>query len=253
VPRTGVHDARVGVEYQHFLVPTEPSLRPSAERIVAFVEALEEQRWIARPSDPSRRPRYKAVLDGPAPKKKRLDLLGSWALPRPLEPGWLRERKAAIEMTWPQTAESRYPLTRFPYLRESMYWSIEIHWTRWFLPVSADNLYDGAKLACACGESVLREKWDLTLPFKKWLLTKCPACGAAIDPMAAGRSYVSPWTGKSRFVAGTALHRFKLVVDCGKSVPEDDGGPPVTIAPELTQLATDHLGGTFHDDIGLFC
>lgn len=225
----------MGVEYQHFLFPTEPRKRPSAERLASFIEALHEEGWIAD-----------GALDAPSyqSSKDRGKLPG-----RPKAP-WLRERKEALRMIWPLNPPSRYPLTRLPYEREHLTWALEIHWSRWFLPCPDDELLRALATKSDCGDPLRRESWDA--PFHWWLLTKCPTCKSSIDPSGETLRYDNPWGDESREVPGMGLHRFALSIDCGKAVPEDTEEGPVLIEPDLVALAKRHFDYGFVEDVGVF-
>lgn len=224
----------MGVEYQHYLFPNEPRKRPSAEKLVAFIEALHEEGWIAE--DAFEKPSYVSTID-------RGELV-----PKPTA-AWLRERKEALRMIWPLTLPTRYPLTRLPYEQEHLTWSLEVHWSRWFLPCPDDELLGALRTKSDCGDALRRDAWDA--PFHWWLLTKCPSCKKEVDVSTTSLRYDSPWADESRPIAGMGLHRFALSIDCGKSIPEDTEEGPVLVHPELVALAKRHFDYTFVDDVGV--
>jgi hypothetical protein len=232
----------MGVEYVHWLIPTRPLQRPSAERVLAFLRAMHEDGWIAgSPRERRSAPTYASAGDaGRLPAKPTV--------------AWLRDRRAKLSIRWSLTETSRYPLTRLPYLREGMYWDLELHWTRYYLPTPVEDLWRARSIKTDCGEKLLRgDPLARQIPFSEWMLTKCPSCKNAIDAMDGECRYDNPWTGASRLVAGMGLHRFALRIDCGKCVPETTEGRPVLVHPDLVHLAERHLACAFHDDIGSFC
>jgi hypothetical protein len=130
-----------------------------------------------------------------------------------------------------------------------MYWDLELHWSRHFLLTPTGGLETVAAIKTDCGDGLARGG----APFTRWLLTRCPSCRGEVDPNDGSLRYQNPWTGRTRDVAGLGLHRFALVIDCGKCVPEDTGRGPVLVNPDLVQLVERHLGCTFQDDLGGFC
>jgi hypothetical protein len=233
----------MGVEYEHYLIPTRPLQRPSAERILRLIEAMRDEGWI------SKSPRYRSephtfVARGESGK-----------LPAKLTAAWLRDRRAALRLTWTLSEASRYPLTRLPYLRDGMYWDLEIHWSRHYLPATVPDLDHVTALKTDCGDRIVRGSpfFSKEVPFTRWLIKTCPSCKGEVNVPGLELSYHDPWTTSSRPVTGAGIHRFALRIDCGKSVPEDTGKGPVRVHPDLVRLAEKHLACTFHDDIGRFC
>src|SRR5262245_37662933 len=134
----------MGVEYEHYLIPTRPLQRPSAERVLAFIEAMREEGWI------SRKPRYPS---SPHDFVARDD---AGKLPAKLTVAWLRERRAALRLRWTLAEGTRYPLTRLPYVRDGMYWDLEIHWSRYYLPTRVEDLWRASSIKTDCGEKLAR-------------------------------------------------------------------------------------------------
>lgn len=231
----------MGVEYAHYLLPTRPLQRPSAERVRTFLRALREEGWIAGSSRGRRSPaEYASSVD-------------SGKLPAEPTVAWLRERRAKLRIRWSLTEASRYPLTRLPFVREGMYWDLELRWTRYYLPTPVEDLSRATSIKTDCGDHLARRApFSSGAPFSTWLLTKCPSCGGLVDAADAPGRFDNPWTDASRQVAGMGLHRFGLKIDCGKCVPETTDGRPVLVHPDLVHLAERHFACTFQDDIGGF-
>ncbi|MFT3766899.1 MAG: hypothetical protein QM820_15480 [Minicystis sp.] len=231
----------MGVEYTHYLLPTRPLQRPSAERVLAFMQALRGDGWIAAGPRGQREPcEYASGVD-------------SGRLPAKVSVNWLRQRRAKLRIRWSLNEASRYPLTRRPYLRKGMYWDLELHWTRYYLPTPVQDLGRVVSIKTDCGDHLARRASVFRgAPFTTWLLTKCPSCGGLVDPEQAPGRFENPWTGASRQVAGMGLHRFAIKIDCGKCVPETTDGRPVLVHPDLVHLAERHFACAFQDDIGGF-
>jgi hypothetical protein len=227
----------VGVEYKHYVIPAEAMRRPSAERIVRLVRTMEAEGWLLSPkSEAFRKMSKQANLPRAVKKTGACYEDESWddwwdkgtALPYPLDPAWLRTKKRAIRLTWPfeQVFELglRYPLTRPPYLREWVYFKYQLHWSRYLIGVAG-----GQCPRCACGQSLALEPQPVTRhalgPFLFAFRTKCPSCGAVFE------------------ARGSGLHRFGLVIDCGKNLPES--GARCEVHPELLTLVEDVIGSRF--------
>jgi hypothetical protein len=247
----------MGVEYQHYVIPQEPGFRPSAERIASFVRALLADQWIVGPDDPAFQKRLangcftKGTHVGAARKTGAfVELEAKEPAPRAITAEWLRERKRAIKLVWPTEMAfetgARFPLSRAPYVREWVYFAIELHWSRYFLQCSGENTRCAA-ITCTCGASLELEKAG---PFFGAYQTRCGACGVPLQPSRFVMTHDDSWSGRRTRMEGGGLHRFALVVNCGKSVPED--GAPVVLEPGLMQLLTGHFGRAFRD-VGLVC
>lgn len=178
-------------------------------------------------------------------------------LPRPLEATWLRERKRAIEITWPFEAVYElgvpFPLTRAPFAHEWVSFAYRLQWSRHLLEVVAENV-TATSPTCACGSSLALapassiENAVGPFLFAHW--TTCRTCGAPFDPSRSVARVEDVLTGERRLVAGGALYRFALVVDCGKTFPES--GAPCSLHPELLGLLESVIGCRF-EQIGIVC
>jgi hypothetical protein len=231
----------VGVEYSHYLLPVRPLQRPSAERIVRLVGALRREGFL--PAD------ARAV----AGRGEFVSSRDRGRAPHALTAEFLRHRKSMIRMRWEMGPPLRHPLTRPPYDHDAMTWAIELHWSRHYLPTPAAELDRGLSLSTDCGDALTRRAaFSSKRPFTTWVLSRCPSCRGEVDVEAAEATYESPWTGARRALAGAGLHRFALVVDCGKAVPEDPEGQPVRVHEDVVRLAREHLACSFHDDVGAF-
>jgi hypothetical protein len=254
----------MGVEYRHHLIPSEPLRRPSAERVAKLVRLLESEGWLLSPKSETFRKMVSGgnfrpgaahqfakksggfYLDATSVRRSR-----ATPLPRPVTAAWLREHKRALEIEWPFEnvfeIGARYPLTRAPYVREWVYFSYELHWSRYLLEVIEENV-ESQEPRCVCGEMLaLRKQGTLDNavgPFFSAYRIKCSRCGLAVDPTSSNTRIVDVETGESRNVPGGAFYRFALVVDCGKSVPES--GAEIAIEPALVALVERTIGCAFH-------
>ena len=230
----------MGVEYQHIAL-VRGRYRPSAERIARFAQALAEAGWIASPKTlrekklpssrlPKAASRSGAMFRGPAQ---------TWE-PAPFAPTaqWLRSKKPSLELAWPMVNVLelgwRFPVEPLPFYREGLYYEFGIHWSQYYRDVVSDEA-DGPEFGghCGCGA-------DLALPRKNILeptfyRTACLHCGE--DP--------------ATFESGQLLHRFALVIDCGKNLPEDTG-KPASLHPQLRALRNSLFSAKF-TQVGVIC
>lgn len=167
----------------------------------------------------------------------------SEATPFPVSPAWLRARKEALWLEWPfeDVFEHglRFPVTPPPFSREHVWFSIEIRWSRYFLQLVGDGI-SSPPIACSCGASFGSSIQTFFLPaFRR----RCSRCGAELDPTRYVLRGTDHATGRALALEGGGLHRFAVVLDCGKCVPEDVG--PIRAAPELVDLCSEVFGQQF--------
>lgn len=214
----------MGVEYMHVAL-ARGRYRPSAERLARFARSLAEAGWIASPKTlrekkvpswrlPKSASRSGAMFRGPGQ---------TWE-PAPFAPTaeWLRSAKPSLELSWPMVNVLelgwRFPVEPLPFLREGLYYELGIHWSRHYRDVVFNEPHwPEFSGRCVCGVDLALPREHILSP--TFYRTTCPRCGE--DP--------------ATFESGQLLHRFAVVIDCGKNLPQDTG-KPASLHPALGAL-----------------
>lgn len=232
--------ARMGVEYRHMTF-VRGRYRPSAARVARFARALAEEGWIASPKTFREKKVPASRLPQAASRSGALlRVPGQRPEPAPFAPTaeWLRSKKPYVELAWPMVDVLelgwRFPVQPLPYFRERLYYELEIHWSQHYLDVvSNEDRWPEFSGRCACGTDLALPREHLLAP--TFYRTSCPECGQ--DPAS--------------FESGQLLHRFALVIDCGKNLPED-AGAPASLHPSLRALQSRMFSAKF-TQVGVVC
>jgi hypothetical protein len=229
----------MGVEYRHTLIPKKMTYWPKAERVSRFAAALTREGWVFAPGTPAFK---KLVNEGnfdegcmyedAAKTGASFETIGRKAgsAPLPLSASWLRSHRTGVTVSWPIERAfelgARYPLTSTPYIREWVYFAIEIEWSRLLLGVAGENFSSPSRIVCTCGADFRSEAHFAFHPL-------CPGCDQPIE--ASSRTPL----GRS------GLHRFAISIECGKSVPEhlDD----VSFDSAFVELVRRHFNVDFFE------
>lgn len=251
----------MGVEYRHFLIPRPNTYRPTAAQLHAFIQALEHGNWIAAPgSDAHQR---LAVIErshfGPETTvpwaQERLPNSGGRirkpaTIPHPMTLEWIAARLSGemkLEFPIPHVQEIgiRYPLVCDSGIPEDAYFTIEIHASNDYINNSSDCI-DLVDAKCDCGEELLY--WpddDDDVFFASRIRSQCPSCLKLFDPIACTADFRDGFTGAKFRLAGGAICRFALVIECGKCIPTRKRQPPC-VDPVLMELLKNTLGTDFY-------
>ncbi len=244
----------MGVECRCYLIPRNNPFRPSAEKVLALVAALQENGWLLSserlcsvnlPFDTNRR--Y-----GVARKRGYFALtVGAgaafdMALPELLPAYADRD----LMVVWPVESLGksglRYPLEPVPADdtgesdESECYYEIQLHFGQDFIYHSSEVVETlDEPPECSC-ENTLEYELELAEdPFLSPRISmRCPECGTSFDPsklVAVGRD---GFTGEEFRIRGGAVYRFAIVVDCGKCV----GWKSPRFHPEFKSVVERTLG-----------
>lgn len=157
-----------------------------------------------------------------------------------------------LQIVWPVTSMHgtglRYPLTPQP---DNPYYEFEIRLCENYVYPTSE-LIDPFREApeCECGESLeFDEDINKDIFSSARIRFACPSCGKEFDPSLLLASVRNGWTGDSIGpIPGGACHRFAIVVDCGKCLPERECGA-ISFNSDLVDLCRRALGCEFHQVI----
>jgi hypothetical protein len=224
----------MGVEYQHFLIPRDNTVRPTPDRIAALIEAWLAAGFIVRPGSEAL---AAMVFSAGSPAKStgalRIKRSGrnreadAFAVPcdaRAL--AVLGEPSALIQ--WPvdntKLSGTHYPMEPVPDLRDvGPYYQLELRICADYVNESSETLDGlwGAECACECGKALDYTAAEDDPLWVGRIRHLCPDCGTEFRPqdhMSEGRD---GFTGKGYELRGGACYRFAIVIDCGKCfIPE---------------------------------
>jgi hypothetical protein len=171
--------------------------------------------------------------------------------PFPLTGAWLNLRMAKdLILAWPVSdlagTTLRYPLRPCP---DDPYHELQIH-------LCPDYVYHCSELIdplttevrCPCGES-LEFGPPAGVPdvfYSGRIHFICPSCGKEFQPEQLTARVRNAWTGEELgLIAGAAIYRFAIIVDCGKCLPPSDTGA-IDFEPDLVALCQTQLGCSFY-------
>jgi hypothetical protein len=221
------------VEYEHYLIPDDPTYKPDADRIGRLVNALLENRYViasdARESAGKTFDRfspeyYSAIETGCVVQ------LGEYAFARfpcPCPTGdvtALADRDFRLIWTNEDLAESpsKYPMSKI--VDENSHWDIEIHVPArdYVYPMTTIIQPFERKAACRCGQ-VLEYDKDYFVFADRRISRACPICGEPFRPRDYTLRLKNVRTGEDLGPRpGGALYLFAILIDCGKCYDRDD-------------------------------
>jgi len=147
-----------------------------------------------------------------------------------------------------QASGLRYPLEPLPEPGDETYYDIEIH-------VAPDYVYHWSELimtfdeepVCSCGTSAVFElpKGQRQVFFaEERIRRKCEKCGEKVNLDKTKAVVRDAWTSRKSRLRGGAAYRFALLVDCGKCLPDSEGGE-ISASQEMVGTIEDTLQQRF--------
>lgn len=249
----------MGVEYRHFVIPATCEVIPSPARVCNLVTRLAEERWIPRAAPEFDQPAGATRLCWPMEEEDWVTLMAT-------------DFRLSWSMEWPSPEELRYAFTcqSDPYA----FYALQVHYSSRFLsPLSelVDPLQDpvgheeprsegllskvkglfaprGTELLdlavrCECG-AALEDRLDLFDGYEAFF-ARCPNCGKAFRPQERRAKLRNGWTAGVNRRPGGLLHHFAVVIDCGKSLPDENA--PGVLEEKLHELISDSVGSSLFE------
>ncbi len=248
----------MGVEYRHFLIPANGELVPSPGRISGLVQRLVDYKFLP-PRPPLVESGELSSLDDVADESLFVTLTGA-------------DYRLSWELEWPDQERLRYPFV--PPLTGPARVKLQIYGsTAYLAPLSelVDPLGEppGAEedepeglltrlkglligrerplldlaTRCACG-SPLEDTSELFHDYSV-LLPRCPACGLPFRPGERRGKLRNGWSNGLQRREGGMLHRFGVLLDCGRCWPRPDG--PGQLEPKFSKLVSDAIGASLFE------
>jgi hypothetical protein len=243
----------MGVNYSHYIIPRDNTLRPGPDRIVALIKAWQASGYVPEHGvapvfrvdaweEQLREAKRAAAMQPTRPNGLFAGWL--WKTPSPRLP-LMPENKSFV---FPPIGESeealsapgaliqweirdylklgtRYPLDQLPDPDGQPSYNLNIHLCDDF--TEAAEVYGLPSTAlntlCACGQELKYETKGI--PFEEERIHRaCPACGKPFRPQDQIVQLYDGSTGVPYEERGGICYRFAIVVDCGKESPNSD--PP---------------------------
>jgi hypothetical protein len=243
----------MGVEYRHFVIPATCGLIPSPARVCNLVQKLVERRWLVDGPAELETPGRVQTVPGLLDENQYVALMAS-------------DFRLSWQMKWP--GEAPYAFTNQAF--EDAYYTVQVcHSPQFLCPLSdlilplqdpVDNATEarpegllsrvkglfGSRstplldlaIRCECGAS-LEDRSEVFEAYTL-LLARCPSCGKAFRPESRRGKLRNGWTGSANRRLGGLVHRFGVVFDCGKSLPDESG--PGVLNPMLSELISNCMG-----------
>lgn len=114
----------------------------------------------------------------------------------------------------------KYPLARLDYERDATYYDLQFWLSADFVCITSETLEGYADSHCNCGHNLAHEKpRDVFSPCDHFPL-HCPRCESPFDPQDYSFRVRSGYTDDETNIAGGAVFRFAIEIDCGKCFPK---------------------------------
>ena len=237
----------MGVNYSHYIIPRDNTLRPGPEQIVALIKAWQAAGYVPEHGvtpvfrvdaweEQLREAERAAAMQPTRPKGLFASWL--WKTPSPRLP-LMPESKSFV---FPPIGESeealsaagaliewemrdylklgtRYPLDQLPDPGWRPSYSLQIHLCDDFTE-APDNYGPSRKLntVCACGQELKYQTKGIRFEEER-IHRVCPSCGEPFRPQDQIVEMRDGSTGATYEERGGLCYRFAIVVDCGKNIP----------------------------------
>lgn len=254
----------MGVEYRHFVIPATCEVIPSPARVCNLVTTLAQERWISETAPEIDQPAGVPPMHWPMEEDDWVTLMAT-------------DFRLSWSMEWPSPEELRYAFTcqSDPYA----YYRFQVHYSARFLsPLSelVDPLQDPVgqeeprpegllskvkglfapravdlldlAIRCDCG-AALEDRLDLFDGYEAFF-ARCPSCGKAFRPGERRAKLRNGWNAGVNRRLGGLLHHFAVVIDCGKSHPDENG--PGLIEKPLSELISNSVGSSLFEFADLY-
>jgi hypothetical protein len=254
----------MGVEYRHFLIPRDNTVRPDGDAVRRLIEAWRTHGFIA-PSGPQALVKFKTNHTGTTIEPEKLAHAATTGALIDERGGW---RAFADEMDqllvgeaivqWPITNTNEcgiaHPLGLVDRVAGT-YFDLELHFSDDFVE-HCSEMIEPIDASCACGAQLayncdVEEQYDIFYDGR--IRRTCSECGAAFRPQEHAVVYRDGVTGAEREVMGGAIYRFAIVVDCGKcwQLRRDLREVSLAATKEFIDVSSEALGAPLYE-IGSF-
>lgn len=243
----------MGVEYCHYLIPTQQGIDPTAKKLERLLAALRTESWITYPEAAG----FSAMTFGMYKPYAFAKESGAYletsegyeSVPVSPTEGWLNERlRQDNRLVWPVEcwAESglRYPMRTKPECPpEEIYYEFQIH-------LAADYVYRTSEVIdpfdstnCDCGAEL--KYWpdeDDNIYYSARIRKTCPKCKKRFEPQTRQCVVRDGYTGRESTIAGGATSAFAIAVDLGKCHSQDS--VEWSLESRLVRLCEESLGSS---------
>jgi hypothetical protein len=248
----------MGVEYEHYLVPDDPTYKPDAHQISRLVNALHDGGYAFRSDvhDPvgTTFSGFSSECDtgteGGCVVERVWNAFAKFPCPGSAsDVTALSNRDFRLIWSIDDLAESglKYPLSKIP--DEHSYWDLELHVPVWDYVYHMSEVIDPFDRPAAgrCGqvlEYVEENGASNNFGYPVFADTRihrfCPICRAPFRPQDYSLRLKSAYAGKDLGTRpGGAVYLFAIVIDCGKCFIRDE---PPTASEEFLRICADAIG-----------
>ncbi len=245
----------MGVEYEHYLVPDNPTFKPDAEQISRLVNAPHVGRYVIG-SDagdslgkafPRHSSKYDAAIEAGCVVERGPGEFARFPCPcSTSDVTALADRDFRLIWTVNDLAETRlkYPLSKIP--DEQAYWDLELHVPARDYVYHLSSIIEpfNCRAACRCGQVLEFDEesvgFDVPVFADLRIYVSCPRCGAPFRPQDYSIRLKWGRTGEDLGPrAGGAVYLFAIVIDCGKCYDRDE---PPRASDEFLRTCEEAIG-----------
>jgi len=251
----------MGVEYEHYLVPEDPTFKPAAEPLSRLLNALYEGGYVngsdARGLGGATfglfSPEYAAALEAGCLVNLGPDEYATFPIPCSVaEVEALGDRDFRLLWTVGDLVESglKYPLSKVAY--EETYYNLEVHVARDYVNHLSSIIEPFEhRAACQCGQLLefhegspvgTNDRGDFARPvFGDTRIHRfCPVCGVPFRPQDYTIRLRYGRTGEDLGPRpGGATYLFAVLIDCGKCYDREG---PVKASEEFLDICQEATG-----------
>jgi hypothetical protein len=221
----------MGIESKFYVLPDASGYRPDAGKVAELINALRAARFLCDPKSPG----FAETAHQAEPASSGADYDGFyWSTCRNRLAGSLgalelflnQHAWSDVLLRWPnqdlRLSGLKYPFSTVPG-EDGVYYDIEMHLAAETVYCTSEIIDPFAEIHCSCGATVEEFEPSDDDPFySSRLPNHCPECQAPMNYAVLPTTMRDPWTGAESSLAGGAVYRFALVLDCGKCWPEKE-------------------------------
>ena len=233
----------MGVEYKHYLIPSDNKFKPCHETIISLIETWIEHGYIDRSSaaeyqiHPNKCVSFNLTMPhtGTLPN----EVCGQLTSP-------------SLIMRWPiefrEKTTLKYPMAFMSEgEREDIYYNMELNFSEDFIHNCSEVIDPLLETRCSCGIELEYDPGDDDIFYAPRIQGICK-CGKLFCPQEQVAVLRNGVTGQESEVSGGCVYRFAISIDCGKCFPKNNFDQTI---PHLPLLADNDFISLSQNALGI--